>query len=70
MSPEEIEAAVQRGDRDPTIHAVVKFVIDMTAVTVGESTGFWTNLTCEEMRKEAIAKFVVAMEKATVPSEG
>jgi hypothetical protein len=69
MSPEEVEAAVARGQKDPTLKAVIEFVLGMTAVTVGEASGFWTAATCNQMRNEHIAKFVVDMEKAA-PTEG
>lgn len=70
MSPEEIDAANIRGNNDPTLKAVIEFVTMMTSVTVGEATGFWTAQTCNDMRRVYIAMFVVAMEKAAVPSEG
>jgi hypothetical protein len=69
MSPEEIDAANERGNQDPTLKAVIEFVTSMTAVTVGEASGFWTARTCNEMRRANVAVFVVAMEKIT-PSEG
>lgn len=70
MSPEEIAAALDRGQKDPTLKAVMGFVEAMCAATVGEATGFWTASTVNEMKDTARAEFVVAMEKANVPSEG
>lgn len=70
MSPEEIQATLERGAKDPTLAAVVKFVTDMTAITVGESSGFWTARTCNEKREGATAEFIVDMEKASQQSEG
>lgn len=70
MSPEEIDAANIRGNNDPTLKAIIEFVTSMTGVTVGEASGFWTAQTCNEMRRGHVAIFVVAMEKAAVPSEG
>jgi len=69
MSPEEIDAANERGNADPTLKAVIEFVTLMTSVTVGEASGFWTARTCNEMRRGYVAMFVVAMEKIT-PSGG
>lgn len=65
MSPEEIEEANVRGNNDPTLKAVIEFVTGMTSVSVGESSGFWTARTCNEMRMGFVATFVVAMEKAS-----
>lgn len=70
MSPEEIDAANIRGNNDPTLKAIIEFVTSMNGVTVGEASGFWTAQTCNEMRRGYVAIFVVAMEKAAVPSEG
>jgi hypothetical protein len=69
MSPEEVEAAVARGDKDPTLKAVMEFVTSMCAIAVGETTGFWTASTCNGMRSECYAQFVVAMEKAAPPPQ-
>lgn len=69
MSPEEIEAANTRGNADPTLKAVIDFVKDMTAISVGEASGFWVGRECNDMRALAVATFVIAMEKIT-PSEG
>lgn len=65
MSPEEIDAANERGNADPTLKAVIEFVTGMTSVTVGEASGFWTAQTCNNLRRDHIAMFVVAMEKAS-----
>lgn len=70
MSPEEVQAALERGAKDLTLVAVVTFVEAMCAATVGEATGFWTASTVNGMRDLAKAEFITAMEKATVPSEG
>jgi hypothetical protein len=70
MSPEEVDAANQRGNADPTLKAIIEFVTSMTGVTVGEASGFWTARTCNEMRRDCVATFVTAMEKAGTPSEG
>jgi len=70
MSPEEIQAAIVRGNKDPTLLAVLTFVTEMCAITVGETNGFWTAGVCDDKRNESWAKFVVAMEKAAVPQEG
>lgn len=69
-SPEEVQAVLARGLKEPTLAAVIQFVGDMTAITVGEASGFWTAGTCNAKRDEATATFIVAMEKAVVPSEG
>jgi hypothetical protein len=61
--------AVTRGMNDPTLKAIIEFVQNMTAVTVGEATGFWTASTCDDMRTEHIAEFVEAMEKAGTDHE-
>jgi hypothetical protein len=70
VSPEEMEAALKRGAADPTITAVVKYVTEMTAISVGESSGFWTARTCNAKREAATAEFIVEMEKAAIQSEG
>lgn len=70
MSPEEIQAAIDRGNKEPTLKAVISFVEEMGRITVGEASGFWTAATCNAKRNEVTAKFIVAMEKAAVPQEG
>jgi hypothetical protein len=70
MSPEEIEATVKRGDQDPTLKAVIEFVEAMGLLVTAEATGFYTASVLNAQRDEVKAKFVVAMEKANVPSEG
>lgn len=70
MSPDEIPVVLARGMADPTLAAIIQYVGDMTGITVGEASGFWTASTCNAKRDEATALFVVAMEKANTPSEG
>lgn len=67
MSPEEIDAANTRGNADPTLKAVIDFVKDMTAISVGEASGFWVARECNGMRALAVATFVIAMEKLAPP---
>ena len=69
LTEKQIEA-VARGLKDPTLKAIINFVLGMTAVTVGEASGFWTASTCNDMRTEHIAEFVEAMEKAGADQEG
>lgn len=70
MTEQEIDAANARGNADPTLKAVIDFVKDMGSINVGEASGFWVARECDDMRALAVATFVVAMEKAAVPTEG
>jgi hypothetical protein len=69
VSPEVMEAALARGKSNPTLAAIVKFVEGMCAVTVAESTEFWTANTVNYHRDRHTATFVIEMEKASLPSE-
>jgi hypothetical protein len=50
---------------DPVIKAIIALVDDCCAVAVGEATGFYNGRTAEELKREARAKFIVEMNKAT-----
>jgi hypothetical protein len=64
MSEEEIASALERGAKDPVLTAFMNFVEASCAITVGETTGYWTASTVEEMRRACRADFIIAMEKA------
>ncbi len=69
MTSEEIQAAVARGNAEPTLKAVIEFVHAMCGVSIAEATGFWTESTVNQQRDEHTAAFVIAMEKIA-PTEG
>ena len=73
MSPEEVEAILNRpagATTDPTLLAVIAFVEGMCDAAVRDATGFTTARVTNQLRDVARAKFINAMEKVAIQSEG
>lgn len=50
---------------DPVIAAILDLVDERCNVAIGEATGFYNGRTAEELKREANAKFITEMNKAT-----
>lgn len=55
---------------DPVIAAILDLVDARCSVTIAEATGFYNPRTAEELKREANAKFITEMNKATQDQEG
>ena len=50
---------------DPVIKAIITLVDERCNIAIAEATGFYNARTAEEMKREANAKFITEMNKAT-----
>ena len=70
MTEQEIDAALKRGEADPTLNALVEYVGTIASLILAEANGYWRHDTVVDKCRLATAEFIVAMEKASADQEG